>query len=258
MDLSSIPLNTAMTSAAFKLGGEHFEAVGKNVAGYVNVGQLKYYFTVDNKYVLRKLKLLFFPYLEKNWERQNNNEGKLAPPREDLHAPDLYIPSMAFVTYILVVGLVLGTVGRFSPEQLGIAASSAMGWLLLEVFVCYAALYLLNIAFNGVLELVALSGYKYVGLIAAVLAYVVTQSSVVFYVVLAEACASHGIFYYATMFNCLAINQTGNREKQRLFVIVYAALQALVMAWSAMRLVFLEGPAPKAARVSTTMAMDLP
>jgi len=237
---TDFPLNSAMTSAAFRMGEQQLEAVGKNVAGYMNVGQLKYYFTVDNSYVLKKLRMLFIPFIEKNWERQDK-DGKLAPPREDVNAPDLYIPTMAFVTYILVVGLVLGTVGRFSPEQLGIAASSALGWMFLEVLVCYAGLYLLNISFNGILELVALAGYKYVGMIVAVLFYLLTQSSAVFYVILGEACVGQAFFYYFTMLNALAsARSTGVGEKQRLFVIVYAALQATVMAWSAMRLVSLE------------------
>jgi hypothetical protein len=34
-------------------------------------------------------------------------------PREDINAPDLYIPSMAFVTYILLVGFVYGTISQY-------------------------------------------------------------------------------------------------------------------------------------------------
>jgi hypothetical protein len=40
-------------------------------------------------------------------------------------------------------------------------------WLLLEVLVCYAALYLMNISSHGFTELVALAGYKYVGCVRA-------------------------------------------------------------------------------------------
>lgn len=35
------------------------------------------------------------------------------PPRMDINAPDLYIPIMAFTTYVLVSGIVLGTQGRY-------------------------------------------------------------------------------------------------------------------------------------------------
>ncbi len=38
-------------------------------------------------------------------------------PKFDVNAPDLYIPSMAYVTYVLVVGCVLGVRDAFSPDQ---------------------------------------------------------------------------------------------------------------------------------------------
>lgn len=33
-------------------------------------------------------------------------------PRFDVNAPDLYIPAMGFITYVLVAGLALGTQNR--------------------------------------------------------------------------------------------------------------------------------------------------
>jgi hypothetical protein len=31
------------------------------------------------------------------------------PPRDDINSPDLYIPVMALVTYVLLTGIVAGT-----------------------------------------------------------------------------------------------------------------------------------------------------
>jgi protein transport protein YIF1 len=31
------------------------------------------------------------------------------PPRDDINSPDLYIPTMALVTYVLLTGIVAGT-----------------------------------------------------------------------------------------------------------------------------------------------------
>ena len=56
-------------------------------------------------------------------------------PRFELNAADLYIPSMAFVTYILVVGYMLGLQDRFSPEILATTASGALTALFLEILV---------------------------------------------------------------------------------------------------------------------------
>jgi hypothetical protein len=40
-----------------------------------------------------------------------------SPPREDINSPDLYIPVMAFVTYVLLCGLAAGRKGRWVMER---------------------------------------------------------------------------------------------------------------------------------------------
>ena len=57
---------------------------------------------------------------------------------------------------------------RFSPEQLGITASSLLAWLLVEVVLIWLCLYLM--AVNSQLrwlDLLAFSGYKYVCMIVS-------------------------------------------------------------------------------------------
>lgn len=91
------------------------------------------------------------------------NPQESVAPKDDLNAPDLYIPSMAFVTYILVAGYLLGLQNRFSPEQLGIQSSSALAYLLLEVVIVLIALYLLSInCMLGFFHLISYGGYKFV------------------------------------------------------------------------------------------------
>nr|CAD7205962.1 unnamed protein product [Timema douglasi] len=85
-------------------------------------------------------------------------------PRYEINAPDLYIPMMAFVTYVLLAGLVLGMQNRFSPEVLGIQASSALAWTVVEIVLEIVTLYVTNIQTKlRTLDLVAFGGYKYVG-----------------------------------------------------------------------------------------------
>ncbi len=83
--------NSFVKDAAMKYADEKFGTVSKEVAGYVNVGQLRFYFGVDTNYVRRKLGLLLFPYMHKDWDR-DAKDGKVRPPREDVNCPDLYIP----------------------------------------------------------------------------------------------------------------------------------------------------------------------
>lgn len=53
---------------------------------------------------------------------------------------------------------------RFSPELLGVQASSALVWLIMEVLVVLLSLYLVAINTDlTTIDLLAFSGYKYVG-----------------------------------------------------------------------------------------------
>ena len=56
--------------------------------------------------------LLLFPFAQKDWSIKYNQEEPVQP-KYDVNAPDLYIPCMAFITYILVVGYILGLRNTF-------------------------------------------------------------------------------------------------------------------------------------------------
>lgn len=125
--------------------------------------RLNYYFDVTNSYVLNKLKLVLFPYLTTgDWIQELDDDGMPARPRKNLHAPDLYIPLMAYITFILIVGVNSGYKGRFSPEVLGLAASSGIIFVILEILVIYCGFYFLQSALPSPIDLVAYCGYKFV------------------------------------------------------------------------------------------------
>ena len=151
------------------------QLLGKvDVAGATNtyVGQLRYYFEVNNAYVLRKLKLLLFPWRHTEWERQPRPEdGAFQPPKFDVNAPDLYVPLMAFTTYVLLVGFVMGAAGNFQPDVFGTTTSSGVVTVVLEVIAIKLAFYLLQGSRISILELLAFSGYKFLSVCLTLLAY---------------------------------------------------------------------------------------
>jgi len=101
--------------------------------------------------------------LFQDWSVKYDKEEPIQP-RTDINVPDLYIPVMAFVTYILLAGVVLGTQDRFSPEQLGLHASSVLAWTITEVVITVLTLYITNINTKlTTIDILAYSGYKYVG-----------------------------------------------------------------------------------------------
>lgn len=48
-----------------------------------------------------------------DWSIKYEADSQPVQPRYEINAPDLYIPLMAYVTYVLVAGLVLGTQERY-------------------------------------------------------------------------------------------------------------------------------------------------
>lgn len=142
----------------------------------------KYYFAVNHSYVVRKLALLLMPFTRRNWSRKRtvdqvqfdaagaDGAGAYLPPRDDLNAPDLYIPVMSFVSYVLMVGFLFGTRDAFSAEVLAKYCSKGLGVLTLEVLIIKLGLYLINARPTPWLDVIAYRGYKFVGVMLAMLA----------------------------------------------------------------------------------------
>lgn len=77
---------------------------------------------------------------------------------------------MAFITFVVVAGLMLGLQNRFSPEALSIQASSALAYCIFELVVYTITLYVVNIKTNlKTLDLMAFAGYKFVTTTACLL-----------------------------------------------------------------------------------------
>ncbi|KAG0256822.1 hypothetical protein BG011_004311 [Mortierella polycephala] len=173
IDDGTTQLGMKFGRSAVSAGQEYVE---QNLSQWVDRAALQPYFNVSNAYVVNKLKLLLFPWRHKIWTRVLKRSETTAEtigylsPRDDLNAPDLYIPVMAFVTYVLLIGISAGTSNKFSPEILGPTASSALAIILLEFTMIKLCIYLLNITSEvPILDLLAYSGYKFVGIIVSII-----------------------------------------------------------------------------------------
>ncbi|KAK0613107.1 ER to Golgi transporter Yif1 [Bombardia bombarda] len=156
---------------AFKHGQEYLE---QNVSRFVNVSALKHYFNVTNFYVINKLFLVLFPWRHKPWSRKqavgpNGQESWYLPPRDDINSPDMYIPVMSVVTYIFLQTVIAGLDGKFQPELFGYIATTALFVVIVEILGLKLGTYLLSISNQSqLLDLVAYSGYKFVGVIVTI------------------------------------------------------------------------------------------
>ncbi|CAL9707035.1 unnamed protein product [Knipowitschia caucasica] len=233
--------NVAMMYGS-SLANQGKDMVNKEISRFMSVNKLKYFFAVDTKYVVKKLMILMFPYTHQDWEVRYHRDTPLTP-RQDVNAPDLYIPTMAFITYILLAGMALGIQKRFSPEVLGLCASTALVWIIIEVLVMLLSLYLLTVHSDlSTFDLVAYSGYKYVGMIFTVLCGLIFGSDG-YYVALAwSSCAL--MFFIVRSLKMKIVPSTdsmgmgGGKHQLRLYITVATAVfQPIIIYWLTFHLV---------------------
>uniref|UniRef100_A0A8C7B541 Protein YIF1 n=1 Tax=Neovison vison TaxID=452646 RepID=A0A8C7B541_NEOVI len=204
------------------------DMVHKELHRFVSVNKLKYFFAVDTAYVAKKLGLLVFPYTHQNWEVQYSRDVPL-PPRQDLNAPDLYIPTMAFITYVLLAGMALGIQKRFSPEVLGLCASTALVWVAMEVLALLLGVYLATVRSDlSTFHLLAYSGYKYVG-DGYYVALAWTSSALMYFIVRSLRTAALGPD---------TVGGPAPRQRLQLYLTLgAAAFQPLIIYWLTFHLV---------------------
>jgi hypothetical protein len=183
--------------------GENY--VHSNVGKYVGKLQsMRFYWNVTNSYVMKKVFLIIFPFRHKAWSRQlmiSENTGQIEgfkPPRLDINCPDMYIPVMSYVTYILLVATIMGFENRFTPEILGITGTTALFFCFLQTIFLRLGIYLLNIStvdpIITLTDLVAYPGYSFVALIFVQLSSFLISNTILRVVVFIYASIALGWF----------------------------------------------------------------
>mmetsp|Transcript_26710 Transcript_26710/g.39682 ORF Transcript_26710/g.39682 Transcript_26710/m.39682 type:complete len:253 (+) Transcript_26710:147-905(+) len=196
---------------------------------------LKVYFMVSNTYVIKKVPIVIFPFQTKAWARVGEDDiseevstHKWLPPKYDVNAPDLYIPTMAFVTYVLLVGLVKGANNKFTPEVLIQAV-----WSCVLLQLCEAGLMKLGLSMMQAnlpfLDLFAYTGYKYVGICVATLSLIF--GSTMYFLASLYTGISIAFFVLKSMASAVpttAVSSSG--PPRHLVILAFAVMQFLVTA----------------------------
>lgn len=179
--------------------GSSSEYVQSNISRYFSDPQ--YYFQVNDHYVRNKLKVLLIPFLHRgHWTRITEPVGgrlSYKPPIYDINAPDLYIPLMAFGTYVILAGLSLGLRGKFTPEALNwLFVKGMVGWFL-QVALLKMSMLSLGSGEAPLLDIVAYAGYSFAGLCVAGLGKLIWGPS--YYVVMPWEALCMAVFLVKTM-----------------------------------------------------------
>eukprot|EP01083_Nonionella_stella_P069865 186518_1 len=231
---------------ATDFANQHFGSSISTVQRSIDPANFKTYFRVNNSYVFQKMRLLLFPFRVKRWRREFTELAEkrvYLPPREDVNAPDLYIPLMAFVTYVLMMGYIAHSTPEltFDPQMLGKTASSALILLFVEIVIVKFGLYLVgeNVSAPSITDMVAYSGYKFVCVVLNLVVYVLSWMSMAYYAAVVYTGVCLLLFISQTLRKRLnedlsvEVHQNPNPAK-RSFLLIYGITQPLLclfLAW---------------------------
>ncbi|GME71485.1 hypothetical protein B5S31_g335 [[Candida] boidinii] len=231
------------SQTAFNAGQQYMQ---QNFGTIVDSSNIKYYFKVSNSYVLQKLLLILFPFKNRTWTRifrtstdANNNPVELyAPPTEDVNAPDLYIPLMSFMSYILVWAIFSGINGTFHPQLLGFAATRTLSFSVVDVALLKIVFYVLNIQCK-LWDIVSYSGYKYTSIVIVMLVKgLYPESLILTYITFFAITFSLGFFLmrslrYVVLPTGLNANNISQAQKKirTNFLFVYSFVVQFALVW---------------------------
>ncbi|XP_038989937.1 protein YIF1B-B-like [Phoenix dactylifera] len=217
-----------------KFLGSSSEFMQSNISQYLSDPQ--YYFQVNGQYVRNKLKVILFPFLHRgHWTRITEPVGgRLAykPPVHDINAPDLYIPLMAFGTYVVLSGFSLGVFGRFTPEALSLQFTKGLAGWFFHILLLKGLLYSLGSGEAPLLDIVAYAGYGFAGLSLAVLARIFWSYS--YYFLLPWICVCMAVFLVKTMKRVLLGGTRGYEKhstRHHYLLLFMAAVQFPLLFW---------------------------
>ncbi|KAF8634687.1 hypothetical protein AX17_004124 [Amanita inopinata Kibby_2008] len=252
-DFAAWGMNDATAQFGMQLGHSAVvagqEYVQKNLGTIFPSTHIKHHFNVSNSYVMRKIQLILFPWTHKPWSRRvrrsDAGQTEWQPPRDDINGPDLYIPLMALVTYILLSALHSGLNDRFHPKVLGESASRALGVLVIDFFFVKLGCYFLNVQGSSqVVDLVAYGGYKFVGVILTLTAGFLKLPSALWSLVFIYAFLANAFFLLRSLRSVvlpdpsIAVNTTTNptttvnpaqRRRRITFLFLVAVCQIVYM-----------------------------
>ncbi|KAF8806686.1 protein transporter yif1 [Phlegmacium glaucopus] len=241
LDGTTAKLGMQLGHSAVAAGQQY---VQKNFGTFIPSNHVKHYFNVSNSYVIHKLRLVLFPWLHRQ-SRRLRAQGEWLPPRDDINSPDLYIPVMAIVTYILLTALHSGIHARFHPQILGESASRATAVVFLDFCFVKLGCYILNIQGSSqVIDILAYGGYKFVGVILSLAASFLGASGALWILVFIYAFLSNAFFLLRSLRSVVlpdpssvppthatATVSSAQRRRRIIFLFLEAVTQILYMGW---------------------------
>jgi protein transport protein YIF1 len=156
-----------------------------------------------------------------------------ALPHSDENAPDLYLPVMSLITYCLLCALCYGTSGQFNPEVIANVTSKCFFTQAFEVTAFRLCLQFALQSPIPILDLVAYTGYKYLGLTVNMLfgiffGFIENWGKTGFYLTFLWTASAAAFFMLKIMSNNIPLNESTGPTRE-MIVIGFAVSQAAIM-----------------------------
>ncbi len=151
--------------AGLKIGEQIIKDSQSKFIDYFSLEGLKPYFNVTNKYVLLKLIYIILPFLYKVDSTLSTQQNI------KIESPDLYIPLMSFITYVLLIGFNSAYQQQkiFEPEILGKIASKNSFILFIQVALLKLTMFIFSNIQIPFLDVLCFIGYKMVLIVLVVI-----------------------------------------------------------------------------------------
>ncbi|EMS17377.1 protein YIF1A, putative [Entamoeba histolytica HM-3:IMSS] len=231
-NIATNPLASAGLSVAQNYLNQGDQLLKSQLGGIFSFDAWRYYFNVNTSFVLKKILMIIMPYpFLGTWERKyviGEDQSKLYNvPQEDIYAPDLYIPLMGFISYVLAIGFYYGSKGTFTPETLSMTTTLCLILISLEVMILKFLEYML---FNYSSDFrIYLSYVSYVFVPVLMCTFVGSlQIPYLTYIALLFFGTSYAFFLYKTLFGSLASIQT-EENKKRIYSICVGVFQIILI-----------------------------
>lgn len=206
-----------------------------------SIDNLRIYFAVNNLYVKKKICRVLFSFFYTYWKRREldpSEKGisnqRYSLPVYDENSFDLYIPTMSLITHVLLCAICYGSTGDFDPDFLSNTAKNCFFTQILEVLFYRFCFYLMRVPCK-ILDLFAMSGYKYLGLcVNTLLGLVIVRFGYIFriyhVIFLWTACAT-SYFLLKTMANLIPMDAIYMDPKRHIIISLSALVHFLTILY---------------------------
>ena len=229
-------------NAALALGTAQIPSAEATGAWVSRLAGLRGHFNVSHSYVGAKLIQLIWPLYgrkKNSYDFVDDKEsvpGQLRTSSDIKKQPDLYIPTMAYLTYILLYGIAKGSLSNnFHPSMLYDAGAFAFVIVLLEVLVLKGCYYMLGQSGASFWDQVAVVCYKFVHLSVAVAARIcLGRDSQFYWGILGYCGVAASITLYYSSSGAIGKNAFGNQmdlSASMSYVVIGLAILQLPICW---------------------------